>query len=234
MAVAAIGLGVASGVMGFMSSKAQAAQAAASTAFQNTVADEKAKLNLEMQKKSFKRRSENVEKQYKINADEMSRQYEQTQAVFNEQMAQFAYKSQGMINQLAQVEGSIRARGGAVGRSSERVAAVRALGEYGRQSRKMLDNMQSADRQLERNMQDIKATWAKADRAAWQTLLTNQPLPTFVAKTPIPKFNSGLAIGNALISGMSTAHSMTSAGLFNSESYKNTVIGDFFGIPRGA
>lgn len=230
MAIAAIGLGIAQGVMGFMGSKAQAAKAAADTAFQNTINEERAKLNLEMQRKSFDRRGKQVKKQYKVNADEMSRQYEQTQAVFNEQMAQFAYKSQGMINQLAQVEGSIRARGGAVGRSSERVAAVRALGEYGRQSRKLLDNMQSADRQLERNMQDIKATWAKADRAAWQTLLTNQPLPEFVAKVPVPKFNSGLAIGNAVLSGMSTANSLTSDGLFNSKSYgKGSFLSRLFG-----
>ena len=217
--------------MGFMGSKAQAAKAAADTAFQNTINEERAKLNLEMQKKSFKRRGEQVKKQYKVNADEMSRQYEQTQAVFNEQMAQFAYKSQGMINQLAQVEGSIRARGGAQGRSSERVAAVRALGEYGRQSRKMLDNMQSADRQLERNMQDIKATWTLKQTVPHgrPCLLTSRCLRLllrFLYLSSILTCNRQ----DAVISGMSTAHGMTSSGLFNAESYgEGTFFNKLFG-----
>lgn len=226
--------GAAQGFLGYQSAKAQHSQRAAQTAYSNTLAQERAKLNLKLQKESFARRQAQVREQYNENAKEANIAYQATQAQFNEQMTQFAYQSQGMINQLAQVEGNMRARGTmAEGQSSRRAAQIMSVGEYGRQSAKLVQNIQSADRQLERNLRGIEQQWKKADQAAYSTLLSNLPMPEFVPQAPIPKFNTGLQIGNAILSGASTANSMLSDGLFGAGSYKNTFVGDFLGIKRG-
>ena len=220
--------------MGFMSAKSQHAERAAQTAYSNTINRERAKLNLKLQKESWERRAANVKQQYTENANEAARAYAETQAQFNEQMTQFAYQSQGMINQLAQVEGNMRARGTmGQGQSSRRAAQIMSVGEYGRQSTKLVQNIQSADRQLERNLKGLQQQWQKADQAAYSTLLSGMPMPQFVPQAPIPKFNTGLQIGNAILSGASTANSMLSEGLFSKESYRGSMVGDFLGYSRG-
>ncbi len=219
--------------MGFMGAKSQHAERAAQTAYSNTINKERAKLSLKLQKESWERRATQVKEQYTENANEASRAYAESQAQFNEQMTQFAYQSQGMINQLAQVEGNMRARGTAAqGQSSRRAAQIMSVGEYGRQSTKLVQNIQSADRQLERNLKGIQQQWQKADQAAYSTLLSGMPMPQFVPQAPIPKFNTGLQIGNAILSGASTANSMMSNGLFSKESYRGGMIGDFLGYKR--
>lgn len=220
--------------MGFMGAKSRHAEQAAQTAYSNTINRERAKLSLKLQKESWERRAANVKQQYTENANEAARAYAETQAQFNEQMTQFAYQSQGMINQLAQVEGNMRARGTmGQGQSSRRAAQIMSVGEYGRQSTKLVQNIQSADRQLERNLKGLQQQWQKADQAAYSTLLSGMPMPQFVPQAPIPKFNTGLQIGNAILSGATTANSMLSEGLFGAGSYKNTFVGDFLGIKRG-
>lgn len=217
--------------MGFMGAKSRHAEQAAQTAYSNTINRERAKLSLKLQKESWERRAANVKQQYTENANEAARAYAETQAQFNEQMTQFAYQSQGMINQLAQVEGNMRARGTmGQGQSSRRAAQIMSVGEYGRQSTKLVQNIQSADRQLERNLKGLQQQWQKADQAAYSTLLSGMPMPQFVPQAPIPKFNTGLQIGNAILSGASTAHSMMSDGLFNKDSYKGSFLGNMFGI----
>ena len=140
-----------------MGARSRHAEQSAQTAYSNTIARERAKLNLKMQKQSWERRAKQVKEQYKENANEAARAYAETQAQYNEQMTQFAYQSQGMINQLAQVEGNMRARGTmAEGQSSRRAAQIMSVGEYGRQSTKLVQNIQSADRQLERNLQGLQ------------------------------------------------------------------------------
>lgn len=225
--------GAAQGFLGYQSAKAQHSERAAQTAYSNTLAQERAKLNLKLQKESWERRAASVKEQYTENANEASRAYAESQAQFNEQMTQFAYQSQGMINQLAQVEGNMRARGTmAQGQSSRRAAQIMSVGEYGRQSTKLVQNIQSADRQLERNLKGIQQQWQKADQAAYSTLLSGMPMPQFVPQAPMPKFNTGLQIGNAILSGASTANSMMSHGLFSKESYRGGMIGDFLGYKR--
>ena len=225
--------GAAQGVLGFMGARSRHAEQSAQTAYSNTIARERAKLNLKMQKQSWERRAKQVKEQYKENANEAARAYAETQAQYNEQMTQFAYQSQGMINQLAQVEGNMRARGTAgQGQSSRRAAKIMAVGEYGRQSTKLVQNIQNADRQLERNLQGLQQQWQKADQAAYSTQLSGMPMPQFVPQAPMPKFNTGLQIGNALLSGASTANSMLSNGLFSKESYRGSFLGDFLGYQR--
>ena len=48
----------------------------------------------------------------------------------------------------------------------------------------------------------------------------------------MPRANTGLMIGQAVMAGLNTADGLMPGGVFGSSSYKNTALGDFLGISR--
>jgi len=211
MALGAI-LGIAQAGLSIAGGLGQSGPSSAGSVFSNTLARRKTQLMNQMRQRAYQRQIGRVKEQYKNNFAAANTAYQQEQARFNEQLMEFAFQKESQVRQLLQA-GGVSSAGEQMGRSADRAAAIGIMGEYGRNQAIMAENLISAEKQANRNMQQIAGQNQSADMQAYGTIL-EAPLPEMAPTeyTPPPPSNGGLntllTIGQGIVSGASVYASL--------------------------
>jgi len=200
------GLGIASA---FAEQNQQAQQYGAEVGqatFSNLMSRNRTQLMNAYRQRAFGRQVEFAKQQQAMNRDAASRAYATEQARFNEQMLQFSFQKEGMLNQLMQQQG-LAAASERFGRSASRAAAIQNLGQFGRNQAMFAESMASAARQSARNVDEIRRQRYQADLGVYGQVMEG-PIPEMMEPLyqagPPPSSNTLLKIGTALMGGTKT------------------------------
>jgi len=160
-----------------------------------------------------------TEEQILENRDAANRAFTREQARFNEQLFGFSMARNSLIKNriLAEAQYNVAER---YGKSAKRLRDVEIVGAYGRQNALFSENVASAGRQYQRDMDDFARARYDADRTAVSGLAAQLEgfTPTMAQTSYMPKGNNmGLRIGQAALSGLQGGLSMYSSfgGDFN-------------------
>jgi len=151
-----------------------------------------------------------TEEQILENRDAANRAFTREQARFNEQLFGFSMARNSLIKNriLAEAQYNVAER---YGKSAKRLRDVEIVGAYGRQNALFSENVASAGRQYQRDMDDFARARYDADRTAVSGLAAQLEgfLPTMAQSSYTPKGNNmGLRIGQAALSGLQGGLSM--------------------------
>jgi len=181
------------------------------------------------QKSAYKTKNDQVKQQFKFNQQASNRASISQQVRMNETAMKFGFQENENLSSLLRAEGATDAGGEGRGRSYRRSRAMDTTGRAGAQRAIDAESLASARGQFNRNLDQIQYQQLSANNQAYSTVavppafqtgipLGAASLPTMLAAPPR---NTGLMIGNALMSGMSAGMQFTPQG-------KN-----FFGIKNG-
>ena len=190
---------------------AQHGQAVFKNQFQNLMIDRQNDLTRER----FGKQVDLANTQFQFNREAAQRAQSAEQVRMNEQMQGFAFQQSNMRASLLQAQGANAAAGRAGNRSLARASAVATLGNYGRQQAVLAENLASARGQSRRNMERISRQRLSADNRVFSQVAIPPQLQTrnaALAAPTVPRMNMGLMIGQAAMSGLSTAYNMTAPG----------------------
>ena len=195
------GVGIVSGVASMFGGSSQAA----AQAYQSTLARRRAEIMNAYRKRAYERQVEQVQRQLDENYAAANASFQTEQAKFGEQMMAFAFQKEGLMQQLQQVEGYAAATE-TYGKSAERAKAIKTLGDYGRNKRKFIENVASAQRQYERNLGGIAGAAAQATMSTVQPISGGGPIPEMVPNAPSSSggfFNTAMKIMGGIQTGLS-------------------------------
>lgn len=145
-----------------------------------------------------------------LNRDAANRAYISEQRRLDEIFSSAAMENQGLIDSLAQVQGTNNATE-RYGKSADRIRNIEGLGNFGRQQATLVDNLTRAVGQSRYNMDEIYRQNEVADRNTWLPL--SVPPTTQAGLPPVRSsgggaLNTALMIGNAALSGFNTYQSL--------------------------
>ena len=184
------GVGLVSGVASMFGGRDNSAQVAAQ-AYQNTLSQRRTEIMNAYRQRAYERQVEQVQRQLDENYAAANASFQTEQAKFAEQMMAFAFQKEGMLRQLDQVEGYAAATE-SYGKSADRMKAIKTLGDYGRNRRKFVESVASAQRQYGRNLGGIARAAAQATMSTVQPILGGGPIPEIVPEgAPLPYSESG-------------------------------------------
>lgn len=233
MALAALGMGLLSGFMSYRSQAAQLGAQAYNTAFTNEINKYKAEADYEEQERAFQRAKSQTQQQYKLNAEAAETAFGQENAAFIEKMSEFAYANQALTQQISAAQGFMNARTSATeGGSQKRLEAIGIRGRGARSRNQLRRSEESAARQSNRNYDRIAREWIAADRSAFGAIVNSVPVKSMAVQQAMPRANTGLMIGQAMMAGINTADGLLSNGFFSKESYRGSIVGDVLGYKR--
>ena len=218
------GMGILGGFSKHNEAVRQAEQQHKANVYQNTFQNLMIKRQNELTEKRFDKQLDIADRQFSFNAEAARRSMESEQVRLNEVFRGAAFQNSAARTQLMRAMGANRAAGGNRGRSFERASLVSTLGEFGRQQAIQAESLSSARGQSERNLQNIDRQLRSANNQTFSGIAIPPQLQTGVAApTPpaAPRMNMGLMIGNAAMSGLTTAYNFTPSG------------GTFLGMKKG-
>jgi len=233
MPYAALGMGLLSGFMSYKGQAAKLGAQAYNTTFTNEINKYKAEADFEEQERAFERTKSQTQEQYKLNAEAAETAFGQENAAFIEKMSEFAYANQALTQQISAAQGFMNARTSATeGGSQKRLEAIGIRGRGARSRNQLRRSQESAARQSNRNYDRIAREWIAADRSAFGAIVNSVPVKSMAVQQAMPRANTGLMIGQAVMAGINTADGLMPGGVFGKSSYQNTALGDLFGIKR--
>jgi len=206
LGVAQLGMGIASAFSEQNQQAQQYASEVGQATFSNLMSRNRTRMMNEYRQRAFGRQVEFAKQQQAMNRDAASRAYATEQARFNEQMLQFSFQKEGMLNQLMQQQG-LAAASERFGRSASRAAAIQNLGQFGRNQAMFAESMASAARQSARNVDEIRRQRYQADLGVYGQVMEG-PIPEMMEPLyqagPAPSSNTALKIGTTLLNSTQT------------------------------
>jgi len=202
-----IGLGVGQAALSFFGSNQQDLATISAQAYQTKLAQRQAEIMNAAQNRAYARLLENASRQLGENFAEANSTYSTNQAQFQEQLLSFAFAKESMLRNAQQVEGVANATE-SYGKTADRMKAVKALGDVGRQEAKFAESVASAYAQSERTNQRLFDNQLRQANQGIIEQVGNRPMPQFVPgdyQAPKPQGNTLLKIGQAALSGLETA-----------------------------
>lgn len=159
----------------------------------------------------FRKSKDVYAQQLGFNRDAASRSYEAENRKMDEYLQGLAFQKQDSFVQMLQARGKADSRGVA-GRSASRLAND-VLAQYGRNNAVLAENLVSAKRQNDIDLENIALQKRGADLAAYERLglrPEKPPTPPRPLKKPVAGGSSNplLAIGSTIASSLATGYSM--------------------------
>lgn len=229
MAIGAIsaGLGLAQfglSLFGTKPVKDNASQIGAA-AYNNTLGMYKTRMLNEYRQRAYERKVAQVTKQFDENFAAANASFQTEQAKYAEQMMQFAFQKEGLLNELMKAEG-VAAATETYGRSADRARAIQTLGEYGRNQARFVESVTSAQRQYGRNIGGIGGALRQANMNTIAPIMDGGPMRQMESRGYMPAytrssggggfFNTAMKIMGGVQSGLSMYKQFDSA--FNADS----------------
>ena len=220
MVLPAIGLGLASAGLSFFGAKSSAdranRQAREQVRMQNMQAmQERNFQNLQIRKQNeYARQAYETqvglyEQQRQFNSEAANRAFTGVQLNRNRQLTAMAFQRQDRTNQLLEAVGANEAAIEGSNRSARLAAAKRTFGRFGVQEAQA--DLQTRDINTDsiRQMEDVSRQAYQADLQAYSQVaiapyMQSELPPAMQMSMPKNNFNAGLAIGGALLGGLST------------------------------
>jgi hypothetical protein len=195
LGVAQLGMGIA----GAFGKQQQHLDQVRQATFNNMLSRRKTEMMNQYRQRAYGRQVDFAKMQQKFNADAASRAYVSEQVRFNEQMAQFAFNNINTQKNLAETMG-IAAAGERYGKSAQRLAAVEALGQYGRNQAILAESLASAARQSQTNLQTASRKHFQADLQTYGSIMEGPISQMAEPMYQAPRGpNMALAIGGSLM-----------------------------------
>lgn len=201
-----IGLGVGQAALSFFGDQ-QDIGAISAGAYQTKLAQRQAEIVNAAQNRAYARLLQNATRQFGENFAEANSTSSVNQAKFQEQLLSFAFAKESMLRNAQRVEGAANATE-SYGKTKDRMKAIKALGDAGRQQAKYAESVASAYGQVERTNQRLFNNQLRQANQGIIEQVGNRPMPQFVPgdyQAPQPSGNALLKIGNALLGGIQTA-----------------------------
>ena len=194
-------------------------------AYNNTLGMYKTRMLNEYRQRAYERKVAQVTKQFDENFAAANASFQTEQAKYAEQMMQFAFQKEGLLNELMQAEG-IAAATETYGRSADRARAIQTLGEYGRNQARFVESVTSAQRQYGRNVGGIGGALRQANMNTIAPIMDGGPMMQMESRGYMPAytqssggggfFNTAMKIMGGVQSGLKTFQQFDTA--FNTNS----------------
>ena len=225
----AIGLGLASAGLSFFGQKSQSdrayKQAKQQTKFQNAQAAQARNFqNLQIRKqneyaaKAYETQKQLYQTQLQFNQDAANRAFEGVQVNRNRQLTALAFQRQNLDEQLLEAVGANEAAmEGGDNRSARLAFAKQTYGRYGDQDVQMRMQAKDITSDAVRDLRGVALDQYGANLQAYSQVaiapyMQSELPPAMQMKMPRNTFNTGLAIGGALLGGLSTYNQFAPSG----------------------
>lgn len=242
MVLPAIGLGLASAGLNFFGAKSSADAAHRQAKQQTKLANQQSMAqrafeNLQIRKQNeYTRQAYDTQKQLygqqvQFNQDAANRAYDGIQINRNRQFRQMAFSRFDMTNELMEAVGANQAGMEGDNRSARLAAAKSTYGRFGQQQAQMQEQTGDINRDARMQMRDTALQQYGADLQAYSQVAIapymQSELPPAM-QMPMPKnnFNTGLAIGSAVMGGLSTFNQFAPEGAQIQNWFAKKKVGD--------
>jgi len=202
---ATLGIGqLGMGIYGAFDEQQQYLNEVYQASYANALSRQKTEMMNAYRMEAYGRQIEFAEQQQEFNADAANRAYITEQARFNEQVAQFAFNQVNFEKDLKRQQG-VYAASEQYGSSSQRVAQLDTLGQFGRNQAVLAKSLASAAQQSQRNLEEIGRNWQQADYQVYGSVM-QPPLLEMAEPLYQPGYgpNMALSIGGSLLSSTET------------------------------
>lgn len=157
------------------------------------------------------------------NREAANRAWADEQVRLNEEFQKAAFIKAGMMQKLAETQGTNNARE-VYGASARRAALISSLGEYGRANTQLAASLYSASQASRRRMRDTAIDLENANLQTFARVATAPTLemeaPMYMPTNPNAGLNTALSIASAGVGAMKMGWDFTAGG------------GDFFGVKK--